>query len=75
MGSENQKPNYLKFEQMAAIRPGQVVKLSTSGRLAALLRAAGHWSWCVFGVILSDWDIEKSVELINSKWNLNTGQY
>ena len=28
--------------------PGQVVKLSTSGRLAALLRAAGHRGWCVF---------------------------
>ena len=28
--------------------PGQVVKLSTSGRLAALLRAAFHRGWCVF---------------------------
>ena len=29
--------------------PGQVVKLSTSRRVAALLRAAGHRGWCVFG--------------------------
>ena len=39
-------------------RPGQVAKLSNSGRLAALLRAAGHRGWCVFGVILSGRDIE-----------------
>ena len=29
--------------------PGQVVKLSTSGRRLALLRAAGHRGQCVFG--------------------------
>ena len=36
---------------MEVIRPGQVVKLPTSERRAELLRAAGHWGWCVFGVI------------------------
>ena len=42
--------------------PGQVVKLSTNGRLAYLLRAAGQRGWCVFGVLLSGWGIEgKSV--------------
>ena len=56
--------------------PGQVVKLSTSGRLVALLRAAGHQGWWVFGVILSGWGIEgkNSVELLNSNvfgYNLN----
>ena len=30
-----------------SIRPGQVVKLSTSRRLAALLGAACHRGWCV----------------------------
>ena len=38
-------------------RPGQVVKLSTSGRRSAL--AAGRRGWCVFGVLLCGWDIEE----------------
>ena len=40
-------------------RPGQVVKLSTSGRLAALPRVASHCGWLVFVcVLLSGWDKE-----------------
>ena len=35
-----------------SVRPGQVVKLSTSGRLAALLRAACHHGWCVCGQLV-----------------------
>ena len=38
--------------------------LSTSERLAALLRAASHLGWCVFGVILSGWDIEGKVNIL-----------
>ena len=46
---------FLKFAEV--VGPGQVFKLSTSERLAALLRAAAHRGWGVFGVILSGWDI------------------
>ena len=41
--------NWSNTYNITGIRPGQVVKLSTSGRLAALFRAAGHQGWCFFG--------------------------
>ena len=59
---DNEVPD--PYKDIEVPRPGQVIKLSTSRRLTALLRAAGHRGWCVcvFGVLLSGWDIEgKSV--------------
>ena len=39
---------HLVLQHVGINGPGQVVKLSTRGRLAASLRAAGHLGWCVF---------------------------
>ena len=56
-GSKSIGYKYMKHTSLEKLGPGQVVKLPTSGRLAALLRAAGHRGLCVIGGILSGWDL------------------
>ena len=56
-------PLYLGKQHLIFQGPGQVVKLSTSRRLAALLRAACHRGWCVC-LLLSGWDIKGNSFLV-----------